>query len=126
MSVVPTNDGKSAAIPSISTYKNLFNISDKTIGCIMLLLAAFLASIDAIFLDVAEDDGVSANAMTLYSCICTFIGSVGVDIYFWYVGYGDGCHVCLFLRIYCYCMSCIHTYHSIQVSLSAFGVCKTH
>ena len=78
---------------SWTTSRNIFNISDKTLGCTILLVAAFLGSIDAIMLDVAEDDGVSANAMTLYASICTLTGAVVVDAYFWYVGYGDGCHV---------------------------------
>lgn len=75
--------------------KNIFGLTDFTLGCIVLILSAFVGAIDSICLDVAEDDGVAVNAMTLYAAICTFIGSTSVDAFMSYTGaYGDGKNVC--------------------------------
>ena len=87
--------GTDAPTSKFSKVKNPFGVSDNAFGCFILVLAAFIASMDSVMIDVAEDNGVTANSMTFYASICTLLGSTGVDAYYWYYGYGDGCHVCL-------------------------------
>ena len=73
--------------------ENPCGMSDNTCGYSFLLFAGFIASINTIMIDVAEDDGVSANAITLYAACFTLGCSTMIDGYYWYVGYGDGQHV---------------------------------
>ena len=89
-----TNDAKVSSNTFTKAKKNIFGLTDYTLGCILLVVAAFIGSIDSIFIDVAEDDGITANALTLYASICTFIGSTAVDAFMSYTGaYGDGKNV---------------------------------
>lgn len=74
--------------------QNPCGISDNVMGICTILFSTLAASINATMMDVAEDDGVSTNAISLYSGGLTFICATSIDVYFWYVGYPNGQHVC--------------------------------
>ena len=74
--------------------QNPFGLSDNAWGYAVLLFAGCIASINTIMIDIAEDDGVSANAMSLYAGCFTLVCSTGISAYYWYVGYENGGHVC--------------------------------
>ena len=70
------------------------HISDNALGCTMLLLSAVIASVASISIEIAEDEGVSSNEVTFWSCLFTVIGCILIDAFFWYFGYPSGSHVC--------------------------------
>lgn len=77
----------------LSTPSNPLAISHNTLGVVVCITAALVASVDYVLLELAQSEGVSPNAMMLYAAICTFIGAILIDLYFWYFGYGDNQHV---------------------------------
>ena len=89
-----------------STSRNPFDISDNTLGAIVCIGAALLASADSVMLDYAESEGVSTNAMMLYASICTLVGATAVDAYYWYVGYGENQHVSVYYISICIIYAC--------------------
>lgn len=84
----------SSKFTKIKPGKNPFGLSDLVWGCSMLLAGALCDGCASIMLDVAEDDGVSSNAITLYASCFTLLLSIMIDAYYWYVGYAGGQHVC--------------------------------
>ena len=97
--IVATDKQPAPSDTNIVQGTSWFGMSDQTVGIIMLVVAAMIGSVDSIMIEIAEDDGVSSNAITLYASICTLIGTILIDTYFWYVGYPDGDHVCLYIFI---------------------------
>ena len=67
--------------------------TSSNLGVVACMTASLVASVDYVIVELAESDGISPNGMMLYAAICTFIGAVLVDIYFWHVGYDDNQNV---------------------------------
>ena len=83
----------------LTKRRNLFGLSDDVIGSIMLLIASMIGGIDITIIKLAENKGVTGNAMTLYASIATLIGSLLVDLYFCCVGYAEDTHVCMITHV---------------------------
>ena len=79
--VSSVNDGESK--------QNLFGCSEYTISVICLILSTLFGAINGITSALAEAEGLSSNALTLYTYMAALIGGLIIDAYQYRVGYKD-------------------------------------
>ena len=89
-SSVPTN--KASRFVKIAEGKPKFSDvlpwSNKAWGIIFLLLGSVFNAVDSIMFDIASDGGFSSNALTLYGSICSLLGALALDAFYYYkIGY---------------------------------------
>ena len=63
-----------------------------------MIIGAILASVVTVMFTIAEDGGVSSEALNFYGAIAQFILCLIIDLYFYYFGYSNGMHVCIYFK----------------------------
>ena len=69
----------------------LFGLSNHVWGVIFLLLGSLFNAVDSIMFAVANENGFSSNALTLYGSFCSLVGAIILDLLYYYkIGYNKG------------------------------------
>ena len=69
---------------------NFFGWTNNTWGVILMLIANLLDGLYSCAATLAEDEGVSSNAVTFYNSIASVLLILFLDAYYWQTGYSVG------------------------------------
>ena len=87
---------KIARDSNVSNYGNPFALTDNAFGCILIIFSAMVGSVETTMYNATLDIGISSNALTFAAVIIGLAGTLVVDAYYYYYGYANGAHVCIY------------------------------